>query len=124
MDLHPFFKSVIDQDTAPVVICGIDDIIVYMNPAAAEAEAHRGGYALVGKSLLDCHNEESRKAIKTVREWFMEDKSHNIVHTFHNSRVNKDVYMIALRDEAGGLIGYYEKHEFRDPETMPRYKLD
>ena len=27
----------------------------------------------------------------------------------------------ALRDEDGTLIGYYEKHEYRDPETMPRY---
>ena len=27
----------------------------------------------------------------------------------------------ALRDEDGTLIGYYEKHEFRSPETMERY---
>ena len=27
----------------------------------------------------------------------------------------------ALRDEDGTLIGYYEKHEYRDPETLPRY---
>ena len=28
---------------------------------------------------------------------------------------------IELDDEDGTLIGYYEKHEYRDPETMPRY---
>ena len=27
--------------------------------------------------------------------------------------------MIALRAEDGHLIGYYEKHEFRNRETMP-----
>ncbi len=124
MDLHPFFKSVIDQDTAPVVICDLNDTIIYMNPAAAEAEKQHGGYELMGKNLLDCHNPKSREAIKTVVAWFRADKSHNIVHTFHNEKVNKDVYMVALRDGSGGLIGYYEKHEFRDPETMPRYKLD
>ena len=29
--------------------------------------------------------------------------------------------MVALRDEDGTLIGYYEKHEYRDSETLPRY---
>ena len=29
--------------------------------------------------------------------------------------------MVALRDADGILIGYYEKHEFRSPETMERY---
>ena len=32
--------------------------------------------------------------------------------------------MIALRDEQGALIGYYEKHEYRNRETEPFYKLD
>ena len=29
--------------------------------------------------------------------------------------------MVALRDEDGTLIGYYEKHEYRDVETRARY---
>ena len=29
--------------------------------------------------------------------------------------------MVALRDEVGKLIGYYEKHEYRDRETMELY---
>ena len=29
--------------------------------------------------------------------------------------------MVALRDSEGGLIGYYEKHEFRNPETAGLY---
>ena len=35
---------------------------------------------------------------------------------------NKDVYMVALRD-AGKLIGYYEKHEYRNAEMMKLYDL-
>ncbi len=31
--------------------------------------------------------------------------------------------MVALRDEDGTLIGYYEKHEYRTAETMPLYEL-
>ena len=30
---------------------------------------------------------------------------------------HKDVYMVALRDGSGRLIGYYEKHEDRTCES-------
>ena len=29
--------------------------------------------------------------------------------------------MVALRDDSGTLIGYYEKHEYRNRETMALY---
>lgn len=29
--------------------------------------------------------------------------------------------MVALRNEAGELIGYYEKHEYRTSEAAPIY---
>ena len=124
MDLTPYFKSIIEQDRTSVVICDLNNTIIYMNPAAAKAEERFGGFDLIGKSLMDCHSPKSREAIVRVVEWFLADKEHNLVHTFHNDKVNKDVYMVALRDDDGELIGYYEKHEFRAPETMPRYALD
>ena len=82
----------------------------------------RGGDKLIGRSLLDCHNPESRDKIQQVVDWFAVDERHNIVYTFHNEKQNKDVYMVALRDD-GKLIGYYEKHEYRNAETMKQYDL-
>lgn len=82
----------------------------------------RGGDKLIGRSLLDCHNLESRDKIQQVVDWFAIDERHNIVYTFHNEKQNKDVYMVALRDD-GKLIGYYEKHEYRNAETMKQYDL-
>ena len=32
--INRLLKSVLDQDTAPVVVCDIKDIVVYMNPSA------------------------------------------------------------------------------------------
>ncbi|MDD6845240.1 MAG: PAS domain-containing protein [Clostridia bacterium] len=121
-NLSTYFKSILEQDKAAVVICNLQHEIIYMNPAAVENYAKWGGDKLVGKSLLDCHNQESVESIKKVVEWFSADESHNIVYTFHNEKQNKDVYMVALRDN-GSLIGYYEKHEYRNPETMKRYDL-
>lgn len=119
--MYQFFKSIIDEDRAPVVICDPDHKIIYMNPAAAENYKKHGGYELVGKSLLDCHNEKSCERINKVIEWFKSDSSHNRIHTFFNTKQNKDVYMIALRDEEGKLIGYYEKHEHRNRDDAEIY---
>ena len=119
MELSQFFKSVIDQDRAAVVICNLQHEIIYLNAAAVERYKKHGD--LVGKSLLDCHSPKSNEMIKRVVGWFAEDKAHNLIYTFRNEKENKDVYMVALRGEDGELIGYYEKHEYRDRETMKLY---
>ena len=77
----------------------------------------------MGKSLLNCHNEKSREMIMKVLDWFKASKDNNIVYTFFNEKENKDVYMVALRNEEGNLIGYYEKHEYRNRETMKMYDI-
>jgi PAS domain-containing protein len=117
-----FYKSVLDQDRAAVVICNLQHEIIYMNPAAVQNYEKWGGDKLIGASLLDCHNPESGEKIRRVVDWFSKDESHNIVHTFHNEKQNKDGYMVALRED-GKLIGYYEKHEYRNAETMNLYDL-
>lgn len=120
-DLSQYFKSIIDQDRCAVVICNLAHEIIYMNPAAAERYAKRGGAALVGQSLLECHNAQSVEQIEKGVAWFAESTDHNRIYTFRNEKENKDVYMVALRDEDGTLIGYYEKHEYRDVETAALY---
>lgn len=121
MDLFPYFKSVVDQDRCPVVLCDLNHAILYMNPAACARYAKSGGTALVGKSIFDCHPPKANEMIERVVAWFQADPSHNLMYTFRNDKENKDVYMAALRDGDGTLIGYYEKHEYRDRETMTLY---
>lgn len=124
MELAQYFKSVVDEDRCAVVICDINHKIIYMNPAACERYSKRGGAALVGKNLLDCHNSQSNELIQKVFKWFQASQSNNRVYTYHNEKENKDVYMVALRDEQGQLIGYYEKHEYRDRETETVYRFE
>lgn len=57
-------------------------------------------------------------------DWFRSKTTNNCVHTYYNEKENKDVYMIALRDQEGHLIGYYEKHEYRNRDMTPLYCLD
>ena len=122
--LSQYFKSITDQDRCAVVICNLKHEILYMNPAAAERYKKSGGAALVGKSLLDCHNADSCETINKVIAWFSESSDNNIVYTYRNEKENKDVYMVALRDDEKNLIGYYEKHEYRNQETMKLYDMN
>lgn len=121
MELSVFFKSIVDSDTAPIVVCNINHEIIYMNPTAIHRYAKRGGAELIGSSILDCHNADSNNKIKAVVSWFSESTENNRIFTFHNPKENKDVYMIALRDDSGNLIGYYEKHENRTSENLKPY---
>ncbi len=117
--LNKLFKSVLDQDTAPVVVCDMDDIIVYMNPVAIK-RYHKD---LTGRSIKDCHPKDANEKIDKVLAWFKESNDNNIIYTYRNDKENKDVYMVALRDDTKNLIGYYEKHEYRNRETDTLYNF-
>ncbi|MEE1187128.1 MAG: PAS domain-containing protein [Acutalibacteraceae bacterium] len=119
MNLSAFFKSVIDADTKSVVICDLEHIVVYMNPAALS----RYKIDLTGKSIKSCHNADSNEKIDRVVAWFLQSKDNNIVYIAHKDKDNRDVYMIALRDDEGELIGYYEKHEYKNKETKKMYDI-
>lgn len=119
MELSQYFKSIVNQDKAAVVICNLRHEIIYMNPTAKAQYKKHGD--LTGKSLLDCHNEKSAEMIKKTLLWFSESPAHNQIHTFYNEKQNKDVYMVALRDDEENLIGYYEKHEYRTKDTTKLY---
>ncbi len=119
MDIGLFFKSVLEQDTAPVVICDLDYVIVYMNPASINYYKR----SIVGECIFDCHKPRSNEKIKQVVQWFQKSTDNNVVYTYHNEKQNKDVYMVALRDDNKTLIGFYEKHEYRNKETKGLYEL-
>ena len=92
MNLNPYFKSVLDQDRASIVLCGLDHTILYMNPAAIRSYAKHGGAALVGRSLANCHNAHSNEMIQTVVDWFAASPEHNLIYTYHNEKQNKDSF--------------------------------
>ena len=124
MNISAFFKSVIDSDIAPIVICDLNHTIVYMNPTEVKRYEKRGCEKLIGSSLLDCHNGDSNEKIKKVIGWFEQSEDNNRIFTFHNAKEDRDVYMIALRDDDRRLIGYYEKHEYRQHETALPYEAE
>ncbi len=62
MSEHEWIK----EFPAAATVCDADGIILDMNDRAAKTFEKDGGYALIGKSLLDCHSVESRGKVKEL----------------------------------------------------------
>ena len=120
MELAKYFKAVVDADNGQVVICDTDHMILYMNEAAKKQYRRD----LTGRNLMDCHNEKTQGILKKVLAWFQATPDHNRVHAYLDPRSNADVYIVALRDDAGEVIGYYEKPEVRTLDESPFYRMD
>lgn len=51
---------------ANVIVCDANGIVIYMNETAIRNYEKDGGEALIGKNLMDCHNENSRRKIREI----------------------------------------------------------
>ena len=119
-DLNEYFRSIIDQDDAPVVICNTEHLIMYMNPAAVERYSGFGGQSMVGQSILDCHKPKTQARMKRILAWFCQSPDNNSVFEGVGASGDEDVYMVALRGDCGQVIGYYERHDRRTWEQCPK----
>jgi DUF438 domain-containing protein len=85
--------------------CDTDHVIRYMNAAARERYAGRP--AEVGRSIFDCHNETSNALIVEIVERFQAGLAEELIRDDEVTRI----YMRAVRDVDGALLGYYERYE-------------
>lgn len=124
LEFFDYFKGVIDSSASPIVICNLDYRIIYANPTAVRTYACSKIDCLKGASLRLYFNEEDLSKLDMTIEWFKEAPCNNKVFAFHDDAENKDVYIRAIRDEQGGLIGFFNYHEFREPEKGKQFDMD
>lgn len=99
--LNAFMDSLKD----PFLFVDTNHIIRYMNKTA---RSHfKDGVDLLNRSLLDCHNEHSCRIIRKNLEAFKNGEDERLIHNSEKKRL----FMRAVRDEEGQLIGYYERYE-------------
>ncbi len=99
--------AILDSMKDPYVFADTNHVIRYMNKVAVEHYGKRWGYDLIGKSLLDCHNEESGKTMVEVLAALSDGEEERMITDSEKHRV----YMRAVRDAQGALIGYCERYE-------------
>jgi hypothetical protein len=102
----PMLALLLDRLTDPLVYCDTDHVIRYWNAAAA---AHYAGETPgVGASVLECHNAASSAQIVEIAERFAAEPELEEVLIADSARHR--VWMRAVRDENGTLLGYFERY--------------
>ncbi len=108
--MERFTFHLIDTLEKEVVICDMDHMILYMNQRAEENYTERFGCDLIGKNLLDCHNENSSRIIKEKLEFLITNNFNSVILTDKPEKGQKS-YLTLIRDEFNNPIGYYERYE-------------
>ena len=97
--------AILDSLKDPVLFADMDHVTRYMNKAAI---AHYDeGESLIGRSLLDCHNEQSQQMMIDILAAMHEGEEERLITDNEKYRI----YMRAVRDAGGNLLGYYERYE-------------
>jgi PAS domain-containing protein len=97
--------AILDSLKDPVLFADTEHVTRYMNKAAI---AHyEEGESLIGRSLLDCHNERSQQAMIEILAEMHQGLEERLITDDEEHRI----YMRVVRDVGGRVLGYYERYE-------------
>jgi transcriptional regulator with PAS, ATPase and Fis domain len=98
-----------------VIVCDADGIVVYMNETAIRNYAKDGGAALIGRNLMDCHNENSSRKIQEIMTTHKKN-----VYTIEKHGRKKIIYQTPWMD--GDVFKGIVEFSLEIPFEMPHYK--
>ena len=97
--------AILDSLKDPVLFADTEHVTRYMNKAAI---AHYDeGESLIGRSLLDCHNEQSQQQVVEILAAMQAGEEERLITDDEEHRI----YMRAVRGADGQVLGYYERYE-------------
>jgi DUF438 domain-containing protein len=102
--------AILDSLKDPLLFVDTDHIIRYMNKAAIPR--YEEGEALLGRSLLDCHNERSQQIIVETLAALQAGEEEGLISENEERRI----YMRAVRDPDSRVWGYY--YRFAPPRAV------
>ena len=101
-----WMAALLDSLKNPLLFADTGHIVRYMNKAAI---AHyTGGESLLGSSLLDCHNPRSQQQMIEILRAMRDGREDERLITDNEKH---RVYMQAVRDPGGRVLGYFERFE-------------
>jgi len=106
IDLEHLY-AMMDSLVVPYLFADTNHTIQYINKPGLAWYAKFGGAALIGQSLLACHNEKSVATIEEILEAFKNGEDERI----YEDSARRRSYMTAVRAKDGRLLGYYERFE-------------
>ncbi len=97
--------AILDSLKTPLVFCDVEHIVRYINRTAIER--YKEGTSIIGRSILSCHNPESQRMILEI----LDEMKNGLEERLTTDNEKHRLYMRAVRDADGRLVGYYERHE-------------
>jgi PAS domain-containing protein len=100
-----FLAAILDSLKDPILVADTDHVTRYMNKAAIAY--YDEGESLIGRSLLDCHNELSQQMMKEILAEMHQGLDECLITDNEEHRI----FMRVVRDPGGRVLGYYERYE-------------
>lgn len=98
--------AILDSLKDPILFADTGHVTRYMNRSAIAY--YEEGESLLGRSLLDCHNERSQQMmIDILAAMHNEGLEERLITDDEEHRI----FMRAVRDADGQVLGYYERYE-------------
>jgi len=98
--------AILDSLKDPLLFADTEHRIRYLNKAATTY--YQEGRALLGRSLLDCHNEQSQRMIRDILAAM---QAEGLEEQLITDNEKHRIYMRAVRDADGRVLGYYARYE-------------
>jgi PAS domain-containing protein len=106
MKTETLLAAILDSLKDPVLFADTEHVTCYMNRAAV---AHyEEGESLIGRSLLDCHNERSQGMMIEILAAM---KNEGLEERLITDNEKWRIFMRAVRSPEGQVLGYYERYE-------------
>jgi len=100
-----FYQSLLNSIKDPILVADTNHIVQYINKAAIGH--YDEGEKLLQSNLLKCHNEESQKLIIDI----LAEMQNGLEEKLITDNEKQRIFMRAIRDGNGKLIGYFERYE-------------
>ena len=99
-------EAILDAYAYEVIFVDRTHIVRYMNKTA---KIRYGNRVIIGNSLFNCHNENSKGKIEEFlrRADAGEDEMFQVL----NGKTGEREFFVPVRDSEGKVIGYFERHE-------------
>lgn len=98
--------AILDSLKDPILFADTEHVTRYMNQAAVAY--YEEGEALIGRSLLDCHNQRSQQMMIDI---LAEMQTEGLEELLITDNAEHRIYMRAVRAQDGRVLGYYERYE-------------
>lgn len=105
--------ALLDSLKDRLLLADTNHIVRYMNKAAIAY--YKEGDALLGTSLLDCHNERSQQMMVEILAEMHQGLEERLITDNEKYRI----YMRVVRDPEGRVLGYYERYEPPRSQSQP-----